>query len=46
MNVEGRTWVNCDGLANMPDGEIFTGPIEDSVEGTIALLLPRLLLGA
>jgi len=40
MNVEGRKWINCDGKANMPDGEIFTGPIEDSVEGTVAFSFP------
>jgi aminopeptidase len=45
MNVEGRNWVNCDGKANMPDGEIFTGPIEDSVEGTIAFSFPACYMG-
>ncbi|MFH1688748.1 MAG: aminopeptidase [Candidatus Eisenbacteria bacterium] len=45
MNVEGRTWVNCDGLANMPDGEIFTGPIEDSVEGTVSFSFPAYYSG-
>jgi aminopeptidase len=40
MNVEGRKWINCDGAANMPDGEIFTGPIEDSVEGTVSFSFP------
>ena len=33
MSVAGRTFINCDGHENMPDGEIFTGPVEDSVEG-------------
>lgn len=32
---EGRTWVNAAGKGNFPDGEVFTGPIEDSVQGTI-----------
>jgi aminopeptidase len=31
----GRTWVSCHGNMNFPDGEIFTGPIEDSVNGTV-----------
>ena len=35
FNIEGRTWVNCSGKKNMPDGEIFTSPVEDSAEGTI-----------
>ncbi len=35
MSVDGRKWINCDGKRNMPDGEIFTSPVEDSAEGTI-----------
>jgi aminopeptidase len=45
MAVAGRKWVNCDGTANMPDGEIFTGPIEDSVEGTISFSFPAFYYG-
>jgi aminopeptidase len=45
MNVEGRKWINCDGKANMPDGEIFTGPIEDSVEGTVSFSYPAYYAG-
>lgn len=45
MSVAGRTWINCDGKANMPDGEIFTGPIEDSVEGTVAFSFPGFYYG-
>ena len=30
FGVKGRTWENCDGKVNFPDGEVFTGPIEDS----------------
>jgi len=33
--IEGRTWINCDGHENFPDGEVFTGPIEDATEGTV-----------
>jgi aminopeptidase len=33
MSVAGRRFINCDGHENMPDGEVFTGPVEDSVEG-------------
>jgi len=40
MTVAGRTWINSDGRTNMPSGEIYTGPIEDSVEGTIAFSYP------
>lgn len=40
MRVEGRKWINSDGKKNMPSGEIFTTPIEDSVEGTISYSFP------
>ncbi|MCD4691032.1 aminopeptidase, partial [bacterium] len=45
MKVAGRKWINCDGRANMPDGEIFTGPIEDSIEGKIAFSFPACYAG-
>ena len=32
LRVGGRTWVNSDGSRNMPSGEVFTGPLEDSRE--------------
>ncbi len=35
LKVTGRIWENCDGHCNFPDGEIFTGPIEDSANGVI-----------
>jgi aminopeptidase len=40
LRVGGRTWVNSDGRRNMPSGEIFTGPHEDSAEGTIRFTIP------
>lgn len=45
FRAEGRKWVNCDGQANMPDGEVFTGPIEDSVEGRIRYTFPAVYGG-
>jgi aminopeptidase len=35
MRVAGRTWVNSDGRRNMPSGEVFTGPHENSANGRI-----------
>ncbi len=35
VGVEGRTWINCDGRNNFPDGEVFTAPIEDATEGVV-----------
>lgn len=43
--VLGRQWVNCDGKVNFPDGEVFTGPIEDSVNGHIRFSFPGIYLG-
>jgi aminopeptidase len=40
LNVDGRRWINCDGHENFPDGEVFTGPVETDVEGTICYSFP------
>ena len=45
LQVEGRTWVNSDGRRNMPSGEVFTGPHEDSATGTIAFTVPSIRNG-
>ncbi|MDQ4044409.1 MAG: aminopeptidase, partial [Chloroflexota bacterium] len=45
LSVEGRTWLNADGRRNFPDGEIFTGPVEDSVNGTIRFSYPAVADG-
>jgi len=45
LNVKGRTWVNCDGHINMPDGEIFTGPVENSAQGRIRFTYPGIYAG-
>lgn len=40
MSVSGMTWINCDGHENFPDGEVFTGPVIDSVNGQINFSFP------
>ncbi|MHB8657065.1 MAG: aminopeptidase [Solirubrobacteraceae bacterium] len=40
LRVDGRVWVNSDGRRNMPSGEVFTGPRENSAEGTIRFDVP------
>ncbi|MFQ6124658.1 MAG: aminopeptidase [Candidatus Heimdallarchaeota archaeon] len=45
FNVQGRKWINGNGKENMPDGEIFTAPIEDSTNGTIRFTFPGLVAG-
>ncbi len=45
MSIEGRSWINCCGKVNFPDGEIFTSPIEDTVEGNISFTFPGIYSG-
>jgi aminopeptidase len=40
MSVSGMRWINCDGHENFPDGEVFTGPVIDSVDGQINFSFP------
>jgi aminopeptidase len=43
--VKGRKWINCSGEKNMPDGEVFTSPIENSVNGKIRFTYPGIFQG-
>jgi len=45
LSIEGRVFINSDGKQNMPSGEIFTGPVEDSAKGWIRFTHPAVLLG-
>jgi aminopeptidase len=45
LSIEGRTWINSDGKRNFPSGEIFTGPVEDSVNGSIRFSFPVVMAG-
>jgi aminopeptidase len=45
LGIAGRKFIPCDGRHNMPDGEFFTGPIEDSVEGEVSFHLPATIGG-
>jgi len=45
LRVDGRVWINDDGKNNMPGGEVFTGPHEDSVEGVIRFDFPAVWRG-
>jgi aminopeptidase len=40
LSVTGRHFIASEGKRNMPDGEFFTGPVEDSAEGVISFQLP------
>ena len=40
LSVADRRWINCDGHENFPDGEVFTGPVIDSVNGQVNFSFP------
>ncbi len=40
FGIKGRTWINCEGKENFPDGEVFTGPEEDATEGVVKYSFP------
>ncbi len=42
LSVKNRTFINCFGTSNMPDGEIFTGPVEDSLNGWVRYSYPAI----
>jgi len=45
LSIEGRPFINCAGTANMPDGEVFTSPVEGSVEGKVRYTYPAVYRG-
>lgn len=40
LSVKGRTFMNSYGTHNMPDGEIYTGPVEDTANGWVKFTYP------
>ena len=45
LSIAGRTFINSDGRRNMPSGEIFTGPVEDSANGWMRFTYPAIIQG-
>ena len=45
FSVKGRKWENGSGQKNLPDGEVATSPVEDSVNGHIRFTYPGIYLG-
>jgi aminopeptidase len=45
MIVEGRPWIPSDGRHNMPDGEVFTSPVETGTKGEIYFAFPSIFQG-
>jgi aminopeptidase len=45
LSIEGRKFINSDGRTNMPSGEVFTSPVEDSLNGRIRFSYPSYQAG-
>ncbi len=45
LSIRGRRFMNSVGVYNMPDGEIYTGPVEDSVNGWVRFTYPAIYNG-
>ena len=45
LSIKGRKFNNSIGVYNMPDGEIYTGPLEESVEGWVKFTYPAIYEG-
>lgn len=41
FSIKARSWINSDGKQNMPSGEIYTTPIEDSINGYFMSSIPN-----
>ena len=45
LSIQGRDFINAHGDINMPDGEVYTSPVEDSLEGWIRFSYPAIMRG-
>lgn len=45
FSIKGRSFEHSDGQYNFPDGEIFTGPVENSVNGWVRFQYPAIYAG-
>lgn len=45
FSIKGLPAIKCDGRINIPDGEVFTTPVRDSVNGVITYNTPSLHMG-
>ena len=45
LSIKGRKFLNASGKSNMPDGEVFTGPVEDSLNGFVHYSYPAIYSG-
>lgn len=45
MSVDGRRFINSYGDLNMPSGEVYTSPVEDSINGWVKFTYPAIYQG-
>jgi len=45
FSTKDRIWINSDGRSNMPSGEVYTGPVEESVNGVMHFDFPSIFQG-
>lgn len=45
FSTRGRAWINSDGQTNMPSGEVYTSPVEDSANGVVHFSFPAIYMG-
>jgi aminopeptidase len=45
LSIKGRKFLNAAGKSNMPDGEVFTGPVEDTLNGFVRFSYPAIYSG-
>lgn len=45
FSIDGLPGIKCDGRYNMPDGEVFTAPVRDSIQGHITYNCPSIYQG-
>ena len=45
FSIKGMKAIKCDGKINIPDGEVYTAPLKESVEGTLSYNTPAEYMG-
>lgn len=45
FSIKGLNAIKCDGRYNIPDGEVFTAPVKESVQGVITYNCPTIYQG-
>lgn len=45
FSIKGIPAIKCDGVVNIPDGEVYTAPIRDSINGKISYNTPAVFQG-